>query len=102
MLARELPTPVSLNVDFTDMELTLNSKDKTGPISRRLLDNLHGSFEAGKLTAIIGPSGCGKSTLLNVLSGRMGKDSIKNSTLNGSVSLNGQIIDPVDYKQHFA
>ncbi len=101
-MQREQSVPLSLNVAFTDLTLTLNTKCAKGKTSRRLLDNLHGSFATGKLTAIIGPSGCGKSTLMNVLSGRMGPRSIPNSVLEGSVSLNGELIDPVNYKQRFA
>uniref|UniRef100_A0A1B0GHE1 Putative transporter abc superfamily breast cancer resistance protein n=1 Tax=Lutzomyia longipalpis TaxID=7200 RepID=A0A1B0GHE1_LUTLO len=33
------------------------------------MKNLRGSFNAGRLSAIVGPSGAGKSTLLNILSG---------------------------------
>ena len=101
-MLREASNPVSISVEDTDINLTIDSKDKKGPISRTILENLHGSFDAGKLTAIIGPSGCGKSTLMNVLSGRMSKESIANSKLTGEVSLNGQIVDPTDYKQRFA
>jgi ABC-type multidrug transport system ATPase subunit len=101
-MLREASNPVSISVEYTDINLTIDSKDKKGAISRTILENLHGSFDAGKLTAIIGPSGCGKSTLMNVLSGRMSKESIANSTLTGEVSLNGQIVDPTDYKQRFA
>ena len=95
-------TLVSLNVEFTDVDLTVNTSDKKGKISKYILQNLHGSFKSGRLTAIMGPSGCGKSTLLNMLSGRMGQDSITNSELKGSVSLNGHLIDPTEYKQRFA
>jgi ABC-type multidrug transport system ATPase subunit/ABC-type multidrug transport system permease subunit len=101
-MLRESSNPVSISVEYTDINLVIDSKDKKGPISRTILENLHGSFDAGKLTAIIGPSGCGKSTLMNVLSGRMSKESIANSKLTGEVSLNGQIVDPTDYKQRFA
>ncbi|XP_055678126.1 ATP-binding cassette sub-family G member 1-like [Lutzomyia longipalpis] len=34
-----------------------------------ILKNVRGSFNAGRLSAIVGPSGAGKSTLLNILSG---------------------------------
>ena len=101
MLKRSSDTP-SLSVEYTDIDFTIQTKDKTGKISRHLLQNLHGSFEAGKLTAIIGPSGCGKSTLLNILSGRMSKESVPNSKLSGDISLNGGIVDPTEYKQRFA
>ena len=101
-MLRESSAGSSLCVEYTDIDLTIQTKDKTGKISRHILQNLHGTFDAGKLTAIIGPSGCGKSTLMNVLSGRMSAESIKNSKLSGQVSLNGQLIDPTEYKQRFA
>ena len=91
-----------LSVDFVDIDLAIKTKDTTGKISRQILQRLSGSFESGKLTAVIGPSGCGKSTLMNFLSGRMAGDSIPGSTFSGTVSLNDSIIDPVDYKQRFA
>lgn len=34
-----------------------------------ILDNVSGTFYAGRLTAIIGPSGAGKTTLLKILAG---------------------------------
>jgi ABC-type multidrug transport system ATPase subunit/ABC-type multidrug transport system permease subunit len=101
-LGREASAGDSLTVEYSDVEFFIRSKDKKGPISRTILHNISGTIEAGKLTAIIGPSGCGKSTLLNVLSGRMAPDSVPNSTLKAAVSLNGCIIDPVEYKQRFA
>ena len=101
-LARVDSAGQALTVEFTDVSWTLETKEKTGKVSRRILKDLSGSIEAGKLTAIIGPSGCGKSTLMNVLSGRMAPDSVANSTLTGTVSLNGSVIDPVEYKQRFA
>lgn len=101
-LGREASAGDSLTVEYTDVDFTINSKDKKGPISRRILKNISGTIDAGKLTAIIGPSGCGKSTLLNVLSGRMTPASVPNSVLTGKISLNGSIVDPVEYKQRFA
>jgi ABC-type multidrug transport system ATPase subunit len=101
-LGRESSGGESLTVEYTDIDFTIDSKDKKGRISRRVLHSLSGSIESGKLTSIIGPSGCGKSTLLNILSGRMAPDSVSNSKLTGTVSLNGVKIDPVEYKQRFA
>lgn len=92
----------SLTVDFLDVTMTFDTSDKKGKLSKRILNYLSGSFEAGKLTAIIGPSGCGKSTLLNFLSGRIGRNSIAGSNITGTVSLNGSVVEPVDYKQRFA
>lgn len=34
-----------------------------------ILQNVSGSFQSGRLAAILGPSGAGKSSLMNVLSG---------------------------------
>ena len=102
MLSHESSGLSSLNIEYTDINLTLTSSDRKGKVSRCILNDLSGSLEAGKLTAIIGPSGCGKSTLLNVLSGRMGKTSIPNSSLTGAVSMNDTVVDPTEYKQRFA
>eukprot|EP01117_Protostelium_nocturnum_P010891 TRINITY_DN3931_c0_g1_i1.p1 TRINITY_DN3931_c0_g1~~TRINITY_DN3931_c0_g1_i1.p1 ORF type:complete len:1476 (-),score=407.70 TRINITY_DN3931_c0_g1_i1:1071-5498(-) len=49
---------------------------------RHILSGVSGSFQHGKLTAIMGPSGCGKSTLLSILSGRI-------SQTEGEILING-------------
>jgi ABC-type multidrug transport system ATPase subunit len=101
-MGREASAGDSLMVEYTDVEFIIPTGDKKGPATRTILHKLSGTIEAGKLTAIIGPSGCGKSTLMNILSGRMTPSSVSGSTLNAKVSLNGAIIDPVEYKQRFA
>ncbi|OLY79995.1 ATP-binding cassette sub-family G member 2 [Smittium mucronatum] len=50
-----------------------------------ILDNVTGSFNPGKLTAIMGPSGSGKTSLLNLLSGR-----ISSGKVEGDIWLNGR------------
>ncbi|XP_024877228.1 ATP-binding cassette sub-family G member 1-like [Temnothorax curvispinosus] len=50
---------------------------------KKILRNVTGHFESGKLTAIIGPSGAGKTTLLKVVSGERLTD------LKGIVTING-------------
>ena len=54
------------------------------------LKNIHSSFEANKITAIIGPSGCGKSTLLRVFN-RM-NDLISGVRTEGEVLIDGTSI----------
>ncbi|XP_043485839.1 ATP-binding cassette sub-family G member 1-like isoform X1 [Polistes fuscatus] len=54
------------------------NKDKR----KRILQNVTGYFEPGKLTAVVGPSGAGKSTLLNIISG------LKSSNVKGSIKIN--------------
>ncbi|KAJ3257024.1 hypothetical protein HK103_005008 [Boothiomyces macroporosus] len=52
------------------------------PDGRRLLQNVSGKIEGGKMTAIMGPSGAGKSTFMNLLCGKLSK-SFGNLWING-------------------
>jgi len=72
---------VSLSFD----KLGLNLRD-----GKRVLDGVTGSFEAGKLVAIMGPSGAGKTTFMNVLCGKA-----TYGDMVGEVLVNGQTC-PVD------
>ena len=56
-----------------------------------ILDGVSGTFEQGRVTAIMGPSGSGKTSLLNCLAGRITSNS--NRKLNGAVGLNGYGFD---------
>ncbi|MFB2554207.1 phosphate ABC transporter ATP-binding protein [Herbiconiux liangxiaofengii] len=58
--------------------------------SRKVLDRVSLTMEAGKVTALIGPSGCGKSTFLRILN-RM-HEMIPSASLFGEVRLAGQNI----------
>ncbi|CAE7261792.1 ABCG24 [Symbiodinium pilosum] len=62
-----------------------------GSEERNILDEITGTFEAGRLSAIMGPSGCGKSTLLDVLTGKKKTDS--KWTVKGDILINNQKID---------
>ncbi|PRP78516.1 abc transporter family protein [Planoprotostelium fungivorum] len=50
--------------------------------TRPIITGVSGSFQRGKLSAIMGPSGCGKSTLMSILCGRVGQT-------NGEILING-------------
>lgn len=45
---------------------------KDGPAANelQLLNHVHGSFEPGRMTALMGATGAGKTTLVDCLSGR--------------------------------
>ena len=65
------------------------------------LQDITMNVKANRVTALIGPSGCGKSTLIRCLN-RM-NELIPNTTLEGSVHVNGQNIyqaDPVAVRRH--
>jgi ABC-type multidrug transport system ATPase subunit len=53
-----------------------------------ILQNISGTFKAGRLTAIMGASGAGKTSLLNVLAGEVSQ-SMLNHTITGQISVNG-------------
>jgi len=55
---------------------------------KKIIENLTGSFESGKLIGVIGASGCGKTTLLNCLSGFTRDDLVT----KGDLSINNQPI----------
>ncbi|MFO8233508.1 MAG: phosphate ABC transporter ATP-binding protein PstB [Longimonas sp.] len=65
------------------------------------LEDISMEVKANRVTALIGPSGCGKSTLIRCFN-RM-NELIPNTTLEGSVHVNGQDIyqaDPVAVRRH--
>jgi ABC-type multidrug transport system ATPase subunit len=101
------PEFVGPAVEFTDLRYAFpvtrrRSGKKSEVVTLEALKTLTGRFGAGRLTAIMGPSGSGKTTLLNILAGRAGKGSIKNSELTGEISLDGRVIDPVAERSRFA
>ncbi|KAF2267150.1 hypothetical protein CC78DRAFT_512384 [Lojkania enalia] len=54
----------------------------------RLLSNIQGYVEPGKLTALMGASGAGKTTLLDVLAQR-----VSTGVVSGQVTINGAALD---------
>lgn len=64
--------------------ITLDIQD--GNTTRRLLDSVSMSIEAGEVVGLTGPSGSGKSTLLAVAAG-LQKPTAGEATLDGSIDL---------------
>ena len=62
---------------------------RRAPITRNLLHGISGKAKDGEILAVMGPSGSGKSTLIDALAQR-----IDRSSLQGSITLNGQEVDP--------
>eukprot|EP01036_Dinobryon_divergens_P038647 gene38647-50757_t len=65
-----------------------------------ILSECWGEVPSGKVCAIMGPSGAGKSSLLNVLAGRSA--SSPGVLVTGDISVAGQSIDPVTFRNHIA
>ncbi|RZC91584.1 hypothetical protein C5167_027647 [Papaver somniferum] len=60
------------------------------PSNRKmLLNDISGEAREGEILAILGPSGSGKTTLIDALANRISKES-----LGGSVTMNGETLDP--------
>lgn len=76
---------VGVSLTQSSSFLKCRKKKKHYPI----LQNVSGTIEQGKLTAIMGQSGSGKTTLLNTLSGRLKTNS--SCKVSGKVFLNGQL-----------
>lgn len=70
-------------IEIKDLSVRYKSKNREVPA----LDHVNINIGTGDIYTFIGPSGCGKSTFLYVLSGIL-KD------YTGSVSMNGQAINP--------
>lgn len=56
---------------------------------KKLVNNVSGAVESGKLVAIMGPSGAGKSTILYALANRHSGGYL----VDGDVRLNGNVVD---------
>ncbi|XP_059619010.1 ATP-binding cassette sub-family G member 4-like [Phlebotomus argentipes] len=77
----------SIDIHFHQLAYTTPGKD-----SVKILHDISGKFNSGKLTAILGPSGAGKTTLLNILSG------FKTKGVTGTILVNGAVRDKNDFR----
>ncbi|EDS38499.1 ABC transporter family protein [Culex quinquefasciatus] len=90
--------PCEVAIPLLDLTTVLSFKSLNYVVhqssaSKTLLNNVSGSFQSGRLTAIIGPSGAGKSSLLNVLSG------FKTKGVKGDILVNNEVIDRQHYRK---
>lgn len=67
----------------------------------KILSNVTGMIEPGRLTGVFGPSGSGKTTLLNILAGRQNTKAAHMS-LTGEIRTAGSLIDPVSFRGNIA
>ncbi|XP_077285125.1 ATP-binding cassette sub-family G member 1-like [Arctopsyche grandis] len=79
-----------INLIFKNIQYKVACKKKNE--EKIILDNVSGSFNAGRLTAILGPSGAGKTSLLKILAG------IKKKNVSGQISINGHEINPNEFQ----
>nr|XP_019561522.2 ATP-binding cassette sub-family G member 1-like [Aedes albopictus]XP_019561523.2 ATP-binding cassette sub-family G member 1-like [Aedes albopictus]XP_019561524.2 ATP-binding cassette sub-family G member 1-like [Aedes albopictus]XP_019561526.2 ATP-binding cassette sub-family G member 1-like [Aedes albopictus]XP_029719913.1 ATP-binding cassette sub-family G member 1-like [Aedes albopictus]XP_029719914.1 ATP-binding cassette sub-family G member 1-like [Aedes albopictus]XP_029719915.1 ATP-bind len=80
----------STNLSFRKISYVVKGNDGK---DKRLLQEISGCFQSGRLTGILGPSGAGKSTLLNILSG------FKINNISGEILVNGVVINNQRYRR---
>lgn len=76
-----------VDLEFSNIGYTADAwiwDDGLKRVRKQILHGVSGTFESGKLTAIMGPSGAGKSTLLNGLAAYITKG------FSGTVKCNGE------------
>jgi len=69
----------AFNIAFENLGLTL-------PTGVSVMSSVNGSFQPGRLCAIMGPSGAGKTTVINLITGKVKRSS-------GRVLVNGSEVD---------
>ncbi|XP_032665793.1 ATP-binding cassette sub-family G member 1-like [Odontomachus brunneus] len=81
-----------LYIEFKDLCYSVRYHNKEN--KKRILCNVTGHFDPGKVTVIIGPSGAGKTTLLKIISGE------KFSNVEGTVTVNGIEQNRGSFRKH--
>jgi len=77
-----------MRIHFKDIEYSVQLPNKE---SLEILKGVRGSFQSGRLVAILGQSGSGKTTLLDILSQRKTE-----GLWSGTIELNGSVISSKD------
>ncbi|KAJ4824919.1 hypothetical protein Tsubulata_032056 [Turnera subulata] len=75
-----------MNLVWENVTVELPTNGSNGRSTKKLLSELSGLAEPGRIMAIMGPSGSGKSTLLDSLAGRLSP----NVKMTGNVLINGK------------
>jgi ABC-type transport system involved in cytochrome bd biosynthesis fused ATPase/permease subunit len=70
--------PQGYLIEFEDINFTLKN-------GTTIMKGVYGSFQPGRLCAIMGPSGAGKSTVIGLVTG-------KTPRTGGTVKLNGEVV----------
>lgn len=83
-------------ISVTVNNINLKVENRLDKSSKDILKNVSGTFAAGKLNVIMGPSGSGKTSLLNLMSGRLGSNSLTKYSCSGEIYLNQYHIE--DYQ----
>jgi len=71
-----------LPIAFSKLSYEVGKKDN----KKKILDEVDGVFQPGRMCALMGPSGCGKTTLIDVLSGRKNTGKISGTVYFGGVT----------------
>lgn len=77
-------------VSFQNINYYLNDYSRGSKNSTKVLDNVSGQFDWGKLSMVLGSTGSGKSTLLRVLAG---EKPTRNADVTGSLTVDNKEID---------
>lgn len=85
------------NISVVVQSSSSDNKRKT------ILSDVSGNALSGQLTCILGASGSGKTTLLSILGGSATVRTSKGASIEGTVMINGEVIEPITLsmsKQH--
>eukprot|EP00923_Selenidium_pygospionis_P056403 GHVN01098451.1.p1 GENE.GHVN01098451.1~~GHVN01098451.1.p1 ORF type:complete len:599 (-),score=28.85 GHVN01098451.1:222-2018(-) len=82
-----------MSITLKELSCTLERGRGQKKQTKQILKNINGTFQKGKMTAILGASGAGKTTLLNTIAGNT------DGKISGSILVNGNKIKPSKMKR---